>query len=73
MSIKFSFATYVVTCKGVETSHIKESQPVILGVVIALKNRTDCWKFYEIHICLDEGLGSVLWAVSDYVCYSLNM
>jgi len=56
MSIKFSFATYVVTCKGLETSHIKESQPVILGVVIALKNRTDCWKFYEIHICLDEGL-----------------
>jgi hypothetical protein len=41
--------------------------------VMALKNRTHCWKFYEIDICLDEGLGSILWAISDYVCYSLNM
>jgi len=51
---------YVVTCKGLETSHIKESQPIILAVVMALKNRTHRRKFYEIDICLDEGLGSVL-------------
>lgn len=67
MSLKFSFPTCVMTCKGLETSHIKESQPVMLAVVMALNNRTYCWTFYEIHICLDEGLGSVLWAVSDYV------
>jgi len=42
MSLKFSFPTCVVTCKGLENSHIKESQPVILAVVMALKNRTHC-------------------------------
>ena len=37
ISLKFSFPTCVVTFKGLGTFHVKESELLILAVVMALK------------------------------------